>query len=666
MKKILRYFLFTLAGVLGLLLVIWLVFEGSNALSNSRLADKLTSKATLTQQGHQFRDLNANGQLDPYEDAREPIEARIEDLLSQMTLAEKAGLMWHPSIGMGMDGSVLNRPSPEALFFGSTLDLVVGKEIRHFNLFKIADPEAHATWYNALQKMAEEDRLGIPVTISTDPRHAAGNFIAGGLLDSRFSKWPEPLGMAAIGDSLAMLEFARIANLEYRAVGMKTALHPMADLATEPRWARTNGTFGEDPALAAKMTAAYILGFQGDSLGPASVACMTKHWPGGGPQKDGDDAHFRYGKDQVYPGGQFELHMKVFEAAFGAGTAMIMPYYGVPNDQQSMEEVGFNFNRYVITDLLRQRYGFDGIVCTDWSVLKDVGIPGVIEFPAKNYGVEELTLQGRILKAIEAGVDQFGGDQLPEEIVALVESGQLSEARVDESARRLLRAKFQMGLFDDPYVDVAQVSKVVASPEFVAKGKAAQRRSIVLLKNDSIEAGQPLLPLAAGKKIYVEGLDAATLAGLANVVADPAEAELAILHLATPWDPRDSDFIESMFHQGRLHFEPEERDRLLAIMAQVPTVLVMKVDRPPVIPELAAASRGLLAHFGVEEDAVVDVVFGKASPEGRLPVEFPSSPEALTQQKEDVPYDSPNPLFPFGAGLRYGGTAMPQPGTLEN
>ena len=666
MKKFLRYVLFVLAGLLGLLLVLWLGYEGVNAFGNSQLEGQLTAKPTLTEGGHSFRDLNANGRLDPYEDSRQPVQARVEDLLSQMTLAEKAGLMWHPPIGMGMDGSVLNRPSPEALFVGSTLDLVVGKEIRHFNLFKIAEPVAHATWYNALQKMAEQDRLGIPVTISTDPRHAAGNFIAGGLLDSRFSKWPEPLGMAAIGDSLAMLEFARIASQEYRAVGMRTALHPMADLATEPRWARTNGTFGEDPALAAKMTAAYVLGFQGDSLGPASVACMTKHWPGGGPQKDGEDAHFRYGKDQVYPGGQFELHMKVFEAAFDAGTAMIMPYYGVPNGQPGMEEVGFNFNRYVITDLLRQRYGFEGIVCTDWGVLKDSGVPFVIEVPAKNYGVEDLTLQGRILKAIEAGVDQFGGDQLPEEIVALVESGQLSEARVDESARRLLRAKFQMGLFDNPYVEVAEVSRVVANAEFVAKGKAAQRRSMVLLKNDSLQAGQPLLPLAAGKKIYVEGLDAATLAGLANVVADPAEADLAILHLATPWDPRDSDFIESMFHQGRLHFKPAERDRLLAIMAQVPTVLVMKVDRPPVIPELAAASRGLLAHFGVEEDAVVDVVFGKAAPGGRLPVEFPSSPEALTQQKEDVPYDSPNPLFPFGAGLRYGDTEQSQTGTPGN
>ncbi len=653
MKKLLRILMYLFLSLFLLLGGAWAFYEITTARSNAKAASTLHQKARLNVDGQSFRDLNGNGKLDPYEDARQPVEVRVNDLLSQMTLEEKAGLMWHPSIGMGKDGELLHRISLTQLSLGSTYNMVVHQKIRHFNLFKIAAPEAHAAWYNRLQALAEQDRLGIPVTISSDPRHAAGNFIEGGLLDSEFSKWPEPIGMAAIGDSLTMLEFGRIANAEYHAVGIRTALHPMADLATEPRWARINGTFGEDADLAAKMLSAYILGFQGDSLSPSSIACMTKHWPGGGPQKDGEDAHFRYGKDQAYPGNNFDYHMKVFEAAFSAQTAMIMPYYGVPNAQSGMEEVGFGFNRFVITDLLRKRYGYDGIVCSDWGILKDMGIPGIFTVPAKNYGVEHLSLQERILKAIEAGVDQFGGDNMPEELVALVASGQLSEARIDESARRLLRAKFRMGLFDDPYVDLSRVSQVVANPDFVAKGKLAQRRSIVLLKNDTSAQQKAYLPLSGSTKVYVEGLSAGLVREYASVVELLTEADVAILHLATPWEPRNGDFIEKAFHQGRLDFPAEELARILNIMNQVPTIVVMEVDRPPVIPEINAAAKGLLVQFGVQEDAILDVLFGKFAPEGRLPIELPSSMEAVMAQKEDLPYDSQEPLYEFGAGIDY-------------
>ncbi len=653
MKKLLRILMYLFLSLFLLLGGAWAFYEITTARSNAKAASTLHQKARLNVDGQSFRDLNGNGKLDPYEDARQPVEVRVNDLLSQMTLEEKAGLMWHPSIGMGKDGELLHRISLTQLSLGSTYNMVVHQKIRHFNLFKIAAPEAHAAWYNRLQALAEQDRLGIPVTISSDPRHAAGNFIEGGLLDSEFSKWPEPIGMAAIGDSLTMLEFGRIANAEYHAVGIRTALHPMADLATEPRWARINGTFGEDADLAAKMLSAYILGFQGDSLSPSSIACMTKHWPGGGPQKDGEDAHFRYGKDQAYPGNNFDYHMKVFEAAFSAQTAMIMPYYGVPNAQSGMEEVGFGFNRFVITDLLRKRYGYDGIVCSDWGILKDMGIPGIFTVPAKNYGVEHLSLQERILKAIEAGVDQFGGDNMPEELVALVASGQLSEARIDESARRLLRAKFRMGLFDDPYVDLSRVSQVVANPDFVAKGKLAQRRSIVLLKNDTSAQQKAYLPLSGSTKVYVEGLSAGLVREYASVVELLTEADVAILHLATPWEPRNGDFIEKAFHQGRLDFPAGELARILNIMNQVPTIVVMEVDRPPVIPEINAAAKGLLVQFGVQEDAILDVLFGKFAPEGRLPIELPSSMEAVMAQKEDLPYDSQEPLYEFGAGIDY-------------
>ena len=221
-----------------------------------------------------------------------------------------------------------------------------------------------------MQRLAEATRLGIPVTISSDPRHAFDENPATSWAAGAFSQWPEPIGLAATRDEELVRGFGEIARQEYRAVGIHVALHPMADVATEPRWARIAGTFGEDFELAGRMTAAYIRGFQGDELGPGSVACMTKHFPGGGPQADGEDPHFPYGKDQVYPGGRFEDHLRPFESAFAAGTAQVMPYYGRPVGTD-LEPVGFGFNHDVITGLLRGRYGFDGVVCTDWGLVTD-------------------------------------------------------------------------------------------------------------------------------------------------------------------------------------------------------------------------------------------------------------------------------------------------------
>jgi beta-glucosidase len=654
MKKFFKILLYVLLGLLTLVILVILGTEISFMRSHSQAEDQLSEKQVLTVDGMQFRDLNGNGALDVYEDRRQEVEARIEDLLSQMNTAEKAGLMWHPPIGVGADGELVKSAlggGPGAMF-GSNANLVVNQQIKHFNLFTVPDAVSHARWYNALQQMAEQDRLGIPVTISSDPRHGINNFIGSEMLNSDFSLWPEPIGLAAIGDSAFMVEFGRIANAEYNAVGIRTALHPMADLATEPRWARINGTFGEDAALSAKMTAAYIYGFQGDSLNPNSVACMTKHWPGGGPQEDGEDAHFAYGANQIYPGGQFRYHIRPFEAAFEAGTAMIMPYYGVPVGQTS-EEVGMSFNREIITEMLREEYGYEGIVCSDWSIIEGLNLAGIDIIPAKNYGVEQLSIKERIQKAIDAGVDQFGGNANTEELIELIEEGSIAESRIDESVRRLLRAKFVMGLFDDPYVDESAVKSIVGKQEFVEKGKLAQRRSLVLLKNEMKADSSFVLPLAEGLKIYSENMAAEVVAEYGTPVDSLAEADIAILHLQTPWEPRTGDMIERMFHQGTLEFDPVERDRILGIMDQKPTIVCIYMDRPAVMPEIAEKAKGILVEFGAHDDAMLDVLFGKFAPEGKLPFEIPSSMEAVQNQKEDVPYDSESPLFPFGHGLSY-------------
>lgn len=604
---------------------------------------------TRTEDGFAFRDLNGNGHLDPYEDPRRPIEERVEALLGQLTLEEKAGLLFQT--GVGVDTPAGEAGSAPGFRRPSAAELVSTRLMNHFNVWAIAGARQTAEWYNALQALAEGTRLGIPITISSDPRHAFSDNPATSFMAGPFSQWPEQLGLAAIADPALVEEFGDIARREYVALGIRLALHPMADLGTEPRWARFNGTFGEDAELSARLTAAYIRGFQGPALGPQSVACMTKHFPGGGPQKDGEDPHFPYGREQVYPGDNFDYHLIPFEAAFAAGTAQIMPYYGMPIGLE-LEEVAFGFNKDVITGLLRGKYGFDGVVCTDWGLLTDTVADGRVVMEARAWGVEGLSREERARKVLEAGCDQFGGEACPEVVVDLVRSGQVAEARIDRSVGRILRDKFRLGLFDDPYVDPAAAERTVGNERFRAAGAAAQRRSIVLLKNADA-AGGKTLPLRGRPRLYVEGVAPETARAYGEVVADVADADLAILRLQAPYEPRDGNFLERLFHAGDLRFKEGELARIRSILERVPTVVDIYLDRPAVIPEIAAGSAALLANFGAGDDALLDVVFGRVAPSGKLPFELPSSMEAVLRQHSDIPYDSGDPLFPFGHGLTY-------------
>ncbi len=604
----------------------------------------------VAEDGFAYRDLNSNGQLDPYEDPRRPLEERVDDLLARMTLAEKAGLLFHTMIGMNPDGTLSEGGG--LIPTEPTTALVRDKLLSHFNVLAVAPPRQMAEWYNRLQELAQATRLGIPVTISSDPRHHFSENPAASFMAGWFSQWPEPTGLAAINDPALVEEFGAIARQEYTAVGIRVALHPQVDLATEPRWPRISATFGEDAERSGSLGAAYIRGFQGEALGPQSVACMVKHFPGGGPQKEGTDPHFAWGQEQIYPGGNFDYHLRPFEAAFAAGVAQVMPYYGVPVGV-SLEEVGFSFNTQVITGLLRERYGFDGVVCTDWGLLSDAEVMGEF-WAARSWGVEHLSRPERAKKALDAGVDQFGGESCPEVVVELVRTGQLPESRLDRSVRRLLREKFRLGLFDQPFIDPDAAERTVGSERFRAAGERAQRRSFVLLKNTDRGGGR-LLPLGGRPKLYIEQIAPEVASAYGEVVATPAEADLAILRLRTPFHPPPGPpfAFAGMFHWGDLDFEPEERARVLRVLEQVPTVVDIYLDRPAVIPEIAQKSAALLANFGASDAALLDVVFGRAVPEGTLPFELPSSMEAVRGQKEDLPYDSASPLFPFGYGLRY-------------
>ena len=636
--------------LIGLLVVVLLVacgifiylYSGVQSIRNEASSNMYGEVPTLESKGHTYRDLNKNGQLDIYEDSRQSIDRRVDDLLAQMTVAEKAGQMFHPFLFTTEIPipamSMMARLNPPEKY-------IINRSISHVtSALAPDDPLVHVRWANRMQKLAEQTRLGIPLSFSSDPRHS--NKKGAAVFMKSLSQWPDAMGFAALRDSSLTVKFGQIAQREYRAIGLHTSLHPVADLATEPRWGRIAGTFGEDADLSAMLTAAYIKGMQGDSLHRNSVSTMTKHFSGGGPQKDGWDAHFKYGKEQVYPGDNFAYHLIPFKAAIKAGTAQMMPYYGIPMGQTS-EDVGFAFNKEIISDLLQDSLQFEGIVCSDWGILADPESAMARFIDPMDHGVEDLDVHTQTEKALNAGIDQFGGNDNPEFIVKLVEDGRISEGRIDRSVRKLLKQKFILGLFDNPYIDENDVTGDVGRAEDVALGFSTMMRSTVLLKNL-----ENTLPLSGKPKVFIENLDKEKASTHFDVVDNLDEADFAILKLEPPFEPREG-MLESFFHQGSLAYTPEEVTRLSEIMDQKPTIIAVYLERPIVIPEINEKASAILGHFSISDEAILQLIAGKGSPEGKLPFEMPSSLEAVENQKEDVPFDSENPLYEFGWGLNY-------------
>jgi len=575
------------------------------------------------------------------------LAAKVEEILASMSLEDKAGQMFHamafvgdPTVASPMTGEITERMIREL-------------RISHFNAVATAPTaEAFAEWHNQLQEIACDAGFKVPITISTDPRHAFADNPGAAMRAGIFSEWPETMGLAAIGDPETVREFADIARQEYISVGLRAALHPQIDLATEPRWARGGATFGESAELTSKLVGPYIRGFQGEELSATSVSTMTKHFPGGGPQKDGEDPHFPYGKEQVYPGNNFDYHLEPFKAAIAAGTAQMMPYYGQPIalnvNGEKIEEVAFGFNKQIITDLLRNKLGFDGVVCTDWGIINEHPIMGDM-WEARAWGLEHLSPKERLVRAIEAGVDQFGGEFCTDLLVEAVRDGLISEDRIDVSVRRLIKQKIHLGLFDNAMVDPAEAAKIVGRADFREAGFRAQQRSIVVLQNNQI-AGVAVLPLAGAPKLYVEGIDAEAAAKYGVVVATPEEADFAILRVKAPFEPRPKAF-ESFFHAGSLDFTDEAREHLLSVAAKVPTILDVYMDRPAILTPLIDAIPAIVANFGARPEALLDVLFGRVKSEAKLPFELPRSMAAVVASRSDMPFDTENPIFKFGHGL---------------
>lgn len=628
-----------------------------------------TTYSQLKVDSYTFKDMNRNGKIDPYEDWRLPAEERADDLISRMTLEEKAGLMMHGTAPTVADPTGIGQGSGYDLT--ALQDLIVKQYVNTFITRMAGDSANMAAQYNKVQALSETSRHGIPVSISTDPRHHFQYTVGASASTNGFSQWPETLGLAAIGDDALVRRFGDIARQEYLAVGITQALSPQADLATEPRWSRINGTFGEDAELAKRMVQHYIEGFQDGNTGlhDGSVVAVVKHWVGYGATKEGFDGHNYYGRYMTYPGNNFAYHVKPFEGAFNAKAASVMPTYALPDgnitiDGITLEQVAAGFSKTMLTDLLRGKYGFEGVILSDWGITSDCDAncrngtaPGVapsfIGFGTP-WGMEDATKAERYVKAVNAGMDQFGGVTEAPYLTQAVQRGQLTEARINASARRILVQKFKQGLFEHPFVDTAKAAATVGKADFVEAGLEAQRRSLVLLENKD-----KVLPLATTvKKVYLYGIDAAVARQYGyTVVATPQEADVALLRVAAPYEILHPNYIfGSMQHEGRLNFVDGDADYEAiknAARLAPKTVVTVYLDRPAILGNVQDKASAIIGNFGVSDGALFDVLTGKAKPQGKLPFELPSSMAEVQVQKSDVPYDTARPLYKFGYGLAY-------------
>jgi beta-glucosidase len=492
----------------------------------------LSGVKIIMKDGLPFKDLNKNGVVDIYEDWRVNVNERAKDLASKMSIDQIAGLMLYsghqaipmPPVGMfkaTYDGKAFAESGAKPYDLSDQqIAFLTNDNLRHVLVTSVANPIVAATWNNNVQKLVEAIGMGIPANNSSDPRNGANkeaeyNAGSGGAI----SQWPEELGLAATFDPSITQKFGAIASKEYRALGIATALSPQIDLATEPRWNRFIGTFGEDPYLATDMARAYVDGFQTspqavssyNGWGNYSVNAMVKHWPSGGPEEAGRDAHFAYGKFAVYPGNNFQMHLRTFiEGAFklnGATkkAAAVMPYYTISynQDKKNGENVGNGYSKYLVTDLLRNKYGYDGVVCTDWLVTANEG-PKPDVFMGKSWGVEKLSIAERHYKVLMAGVDQFGGNNDAKPVLEAYQMGikehgeTFMRKRFEQSAVRLLLNIFRVGLFENPYLNPEASKAIVGKPEFMKAGYDAQLKSIVLIKNQN-----KTLPIAKGKTVYI-------------------------------------------------------------------------------------------------------------------------------------------------------------------
>lgn len=686
----------------------------------------------LQKDGLYFKDLSKDGKIHPYEDWRLSPKERADDLVNRLSVEQMAGLMLFSDFNVLPTNLI---PIGDDTYFGEKydenkytswevtdhqFDFITKENGRHILVAQIKDSETMAKWNNSIQMIAEAQPFGIPMNTGTDPRHtldmsAEYNMANGGGI----SVWPESPGLASTFEPEIARKYGEIIAEDMRAMGLYTLLGPQVDLGTEPRWMRYRGTFGQSSKLSTAIAKAYCEGLQTsygddeiqDGWGRKSVNAIVKHWPGGGTGESGRDAHFSFGKYAVYPGNNFEEHLKPFtEGAFKleGGTQKaggVMPYYTISfnQDKKNHENVGNAFSQYIINDLLRVKYDYDGVVCTDWKVTQNLVPENEMDLPGRCWGMEHNTEVQRYVKAILSGVDQFGGNQ---KIAPLLEAYRqcadiigedMIKTRFKNSAQRILTVMFRLGLFENPYVDVEKTDTVLRSEEHLKQGYDAQIKSVVMVKNKN-----HVMPLKKKKKVYIPSkFYPKTIDWFGNVKEEhlefpvsrqmvksyfelvdyPKDADVAIVFMEGPnsgfgfeqtdikqggngYVPVSLQYSAYTANEARTHSiasdskekntgrcykgktiiarNENDLDMLLETkqkMGDKPVIAVVNMMRPCIVREFEDKVDGLFLHFGVEDKVVFDLISGIYEPSGLLCVQIPANMETVEHHCEDVAFD---------------------------
>ena len=614
-------------------------------------------KSTIEADGYRFIDLNGNGELDVYEDWRQDAQTRANDLVSQMTAREKIAQMQHPTYLPRADGSI-----PSYLEKWCKTEGVGMLLIRELN-----SVEAAATSMNTIQEFAEGSRLGIPVLVSMDSVHGL-SYVTGATVT------PHNLAMAATRNEELVVKLAEIAREEHIAIGVRMTLSPEADIASEPRWGRVMETFGEDPDLVTRMVTAQVIAFQNgaDGLNIGSIVACMKHFPGAGPQMDGKDTSPIISSEEM-----MRIHLKPYYAALEANIASIMPYYSVPL-ALDMENSAIG-SKATLQDLLRSEMGFEGIIQTDWGM-----IWAIQEALGTMTGEEVSDEEAILIGVTQSRVDGIGGEsiRLIDYMEEYTVDGKIDEAILTAAATRIVKVKFEMGVFENPYCDVEHAVSFVGNEESQALSLQAAREAMTLLKNDGI------LPLdaSATQTILVAGPRAGDMDSLVGGWSS-SQKGLSIAEALAEYAGENTKVIYEADHLERIGQLAEEADLIIVSVGEPsyqhdppwgydtleitpsqqkilevakasgkPIVTVMTGGRPYILTWCDENTNAVLAAYYPGSQggiAIAETLYGINNPTGKTPVQFPRDMQSVNNQQGDVSFDLENPLYDYGWGLSY-------------
>lgn len=534
---------------------------------------------------------------------------------------------------------------------------------------ELSSVQTAAETMNTVQEYAEASRLGVPVLVSMDSVHGL-SYVSGATVTGH------NLALAATRDEDLVTRLAEIARDEHIAIGVRMTLSPESDIASEPRWGRVMETFGEDPELVTQMVRAQIVAFQNgeDGLNSEGIVACIKHFPGAGPQMDGKDTSPIVSDEET-----LQIHLKPYYAAIEANVGSVMPYYSVPL-ALDMENSAIG-SKAALQDLLREQMGFEGIIQTDWGM-----IWAIQEGLGTMTGEEVSDEEAIIIGVTQSRVDGIGGEsiRLIDQMEEMTQEGKIDEDILTAAATRIVKAKFQLGVFESPYCDVDYAVAFVGNEEHTQVNLEAARKAMTLLKNDgalplTANAGQKILvcgpragdmmSLVGGWSSEQEGLTIAAAiaqyAGENDTVTYIADDVAAITEAA-----KDADVVIVSVGEPSYQHDPpwgydtleitaSQQEILEAVKASTngQIITVVTGGRPYILTWCDENTNAVLeAYYPGQQGgiAIAETLFGLNNPTGKTPLQFPRDMDSVNDQAGDVSFDLENPLYDYGWGLSYG------------